>query len=311
VDVLVGEWATHHLSQRSASYRERVPAELRRALKAWVSAPAEAFTRADAVRVLDKVKSASGPVAANRLRAEARACWGWAVKRGALTENPWEATPRPLAKETARDRVMTDAELGALYNAAGGLSEPWDVLVRLLILTGQRRGEVSGMRWDELDLDAGTWALPGERTKNGQPHVIPLPAEAVALLRRVKRRQGAVFVFEGPSKTAMTGFGKMKARLDLALAQAAQEAGRQALPWVLHDLRRTMATGLQRLGVRLEVTEAVLNHVSGSRSGIVGVYQRHGWDREKAEALKGWSAHVLHAAGGGSAAGNVVDLRRA
>jgi integrase len=310
IEVLVSDWTTHHLAQRSASYRRRVPVELRRALKAWVATPADALSRADAVRVLDSVKSGAGPVAANRLRAEARACWGWAVKRGALTVNPWEATPRPLARETARERVMTDAELGALYAAAGDLSEPWGVLVRLLILTGQRRGEVSGMHWDELDLDAGTWSLPGERTKNGQPNVVPLTAEAVALLRTVKRRKGATFVFEGPRKTPMTGFGKMKARLDKALANAAKEANRKALPWVLHDLRRTVATGLQRLGVRLEVTEAVLNHVSGSRSGIVGVYQRHGWEREKGEALKAWTAHVLRAAEGEGEVTNVLELRR-
>jgi integrase len=167
------------------------------------------------------------------------------------------------------------------------------------------------MRWDELDLDAGTWSLPGERTKNGHAHVVPLPAEAVALLRTVKRRKDAVFVFEGPAKTAMTGFGKMKERLDVALVEAAADANRTAAPWVLHDLRRTLATGLQRLGVRLEVTEAVLNHVSGTRSGIVGVYQRHGWEKEKAEALKAWTAHVLKIAEGKDEAVNVVELRRA
>ena len=137
------------------------------------------------------------------------------------------------------------------------------------------------MRWDELDLTAGTWALPGERTKNGHPHTVPLTAEAVALLRTVKRRAGAALVFEGPRQTAFSGFGKLKDSLDTAMDAAAKEAGRTVTPWTMHDLRRTMATGLQRLGVRLEVTEALLNHVSGSRSGIVGVYQRHGWETEK------------------------------
>ena len=254
------------------------------------------------------MKAKSGPVAANRLRAEARACWGWAVKRGSLTGNPWEATPRPLARETARERVLSDAELGALYIAAGALAEPWDVLVRLLILTGQRRGEVAGMRWDEVDLDAAQWSLPGARTKNGQPHVVPLTAEAMALLRTVKRRKGAELVFEGPRKTAVSGFGKVKARLDAELAQAAPKSDRKVASWVLHDLRRTMATGLQRLGVRLEVTEAVLNHVSGSRSGIVGVYQRHGWEAEKAAALRAWTAHVLTAFEGRRPNQNVGSL---
>jgi integrase len=310
VDALVDGWTVHHLSARSASYRARVPTELRRSLKAWLTAPAETFGRADAVGVLDGVKATSGPVAANRLRAEARACWAWAVKRGSLAANPWEATPRPLAREMARERVLSDAEVGALYSAAGGLGEPWGVLVRLLILTGQRRGEVAGMRWAELDLAAGKWLLPGARTKNRQPHVVPLTAEAVALLRTVKCRSGADLVFEGPRRTAVTGFGKVKARLDAALALAAKQTGQTTAPWVLHDLRRTTATGLQRLGVRLEVTEAILNHVSGSRNGIVGVYQRHGWEAEKAAALQAWTAHVLASADGKAGACNVVAMAR-
>ena len=309
VEALIAQWTVHHLAARSESYRKRVPAELRRALKKWLVAPAAAFERADAVRVLDAVKSGSGPVAANRLRAEARACWTWATKRGALTFNPWEATPRPLAKETPRERVLTDFEIGALYEAAGGLTSPWGVLVRMLILTGQRRGEVAGMRWDELDLDGGKWSLPGSRTKNGQAHTVPLTAEAVELLRTVKRRKDAVFVFEGPRKTAFSGFGKLKDDLDEKLAEAAAKAKVTVAAWTMHDMRRTLATGLQRLGVRLEVTEAVLNHVSGSRSGIVGVYQRHGWEAEKVAALKGWTAHVLQVATGGSESSNVVPMR--
>ena len=309
VERMLTDWTAGHLAARSEAYRERAPAALRRALKAWLQVPAERLARTDAVRVLDAVKLLQGPVAANRLRAVARACWTWAVKRGALAVNPWEATPRPLARETPRERVLSDAELGALYIAAGTAPEPWGVLVRLLILTGQRRGEVAGMRWDELDLTAGTWSLPGERTKNSRPHTVPLTAEAVALLRTVKRRAGATLVFEGPRQTAFSGFGKLKGSLDAAMDAAARESDKSVALWTLHDLRRTMATGMQRLGVRLEVTEALLNHVSGSRSGIVGVYQRHGWETEKAAAMRAWTAHVMALAEGKLTPGNVVPLR--
>jgi integrase len=292
VEALIADWTKHHLSARSASYAKRVPAEMRVALKTWLTTPVHKFLRSEAVQALDNAKKDRGPVAANRLRAEARSCWTWAVKRGALPLNPWEATPRPLARETPRERVLTDDELGAVYNAAGKASEPWDVLVRLLILTGQRRGEVAGMRWSELDLHKGIWALPGERTKNHQPHSVPLTAEAVAFLRTVKRRKGSDLVFEGPRKTAFSGFGRLKETLDAEIAKA----GKPIPAWTMHDLRRTTATGFQRLGVRLEVTEAVLNHVSGSRSGIVGVYQRHGWEEEKVAALRAWAAHVISVA---------------
>jgi integrase len=186
--------------------------------------------------------------------------------------------------------------LAAAYIAAAAATEPFGVLIRVLILTGQRRGEVAGMRWDELDLHSGLWDIPGERTKNHQAHSVPLPSAAVELIRSVKRRREAEFVFEGVRQTAVSGFGKVKSRLDAALTAAAARAKRPApTPWTLHDIRRSVATGLQRLGVRLEVTEAVLNHVSGSRSGIVGVYQRHAWAAEKRTALETWARHVLAA----------------
>lgn len=292
VDALISDWTDNHLVARSISYRSRVPRELRGALSAFLTTPAANLDRAAAVKVLDSVKATSGPVAANRLRAEARACWTWACARGALTDNPWSATPRPLARETSRERVLADSEVGALYAEAGNLTEPWGVLVRLLILTGQRRTEIAGMRWAELDAGRTLLSLPGARTKNGHPHAIPLPAEATGLLLKVSRRTGAEFVFEGPRETAVSGFGKVKARLDAALVRAKAKDSGALVPWVLHDLRRTMATGLQRLGVRLEVTEAVLNHVSGSRAGIVGVYQRHGWAAEKRAAIDLWATYV-------------------
>jgi integrase len=305
VAVLIDQWATHHLSERSASYRQRVPQDLRKSLAPWLADSAGSLTRTDAVRALDVTKAERGPVAANRLRAHARACWGWAVQRGTLEVNPWEATPRP-AREVSRERVLSDAELAALWRAAGTLGQPWEPILRLLVLTGQRRGEVAGMRWDELDLDAGLWSLPGTRTKNQRPHTLPLSHEALEVLRTVKRRDGAELVFQGPHRNAPSGFGKVKARLDAAMVVAARQAGRPMVPWTLHDIRRTVATGLQRLGVRLEVTEALLNHVSGSRAGIVGVYQRHGWDREKSEALQAWAKHVLDCAEGKAGPGTVV-----
>jgi integrase len=292
VDALITQWTAQHLSERSASYRKTVPAHLRRVLKTWLLAPARSFNRTDAVQALDAAKIGSGPIAANRARAEARACWAWAVKRGALEANPWEATPKPAA-ETSRERVLTDAELGDLWNATTELGEPWSGLFRMLVLTGQRRGEVAGMAWAELDLEAKTWTLPAARTKNSRSHIVPLVPEAQAIIKAMPRREGAALVFEGVRKTTPTGFGKLKATLDATMAAAAANRDAALPRWTIHDIRRTAATGLQRLGVRLEVTEAILNHVSGSRAGIVGVYQRHGWEREKVEALEAWTAHVL------------------
>ena len=307
IDRLIEHWTEHHLTERSASYGKRVPAELRRVLKAWLAAPAKAFTRTDAVQALDATKTGPGPIAANRARAAARSCWAWAVKRGALETNPWQATPKP-SRETARERVLMDAEVGDLWAAAGKLGDPWSGLFKLLLLTGQRRGEVAGMLWEELDLAKAEWTIPATRTKNNRTHTVPLPPAALELIQKTSRREGATLVFEGPRKTAPSGFGKLKISLDEKMSAAAAERGTTLPPWTLHDIRRTVATGLQCLGVRLEVTEAILNHVSGSRAGIVGVYQRHGWEKEKKAALEAWAAHVLACAGAADGGSNAVTL---
>jgi integrase len=273
---------------------------MKAALKKWLNAPAASLGQEDAVRVLDAAKTDRGPIAANRLQAVCRACWGWAVKRGSLTMNPWQATPRP-ARERSRERVLADAELAAIWKAAVAMDDPWNGVIPLLILTGQRRQEVAGMAWRELDLDAGEWHLPAERAKNGRAHTVPLVPASVDLLK-ARKRSGAL-VFENTRGTAPSGFGKVAARLVLATRAAGH-----AEPWVLHDIRRTVATGLQRLGVRLEVTEALLNHVSGSRSGIVGVYQRHGWEAEKRAALEAWAAHVMRVVSDAAEPEKVADL---
>jgi integrase len=163
-------------------------------------------------------------------------------------------------------------------------------IVRPLILTSQRRGEVAGITWGEMSDDLSTWTMPGERTKNGVSHVVPLSGAARDLLQgslpedaaeakraTAERRASGALVLPGLLGTPFAGWSKAKAALDKAVVDARAEAAAAAgtsptpiLPWSIHDLRRTVATGLQRLGVRLEVTEAVLNHISGSRAGIAG-----------------------------------------
>lgn len=297
VDALVAQWTEHHLAHRSASYRLNMPRMMRQVLKAWLKTPAAALERKDAVQLLDQAARDRGPIAANRFRAVARACWGWGLKRGSLEANPWEATPRP-GKEASRTRVLSDSELRDLWHAAGAEGEPWAAMIRLMILTGQRRGEVAGMQWEELDLSSRLWRLPSDRTKNGRPHIIPLSEAAKLIIQGVPRQKGSRLVFRLSGDNPPSGFGKVKDRIGTAMEKTAGQEHRKVEPWTLHDIRRTVATGLQRLGVRLEVTEAVLNHVSGSRAGIVGVYQLHGWDKEKAQALTDWAAHVLACADG-------------
>jgi integrase len=210
----------------------------------------------------------------------------------------------PVAPTVRRERVVSDDEINRIWAGTEGPGA-FNGIVRALLLTGQRREEVAGMTWDEIAPDLSVWTIPASRAKNGVAHVVPLSPHAQTVLRaasRVKREADGSrdLVFSG-EPGVFSGWSKSKARLD-------SRSGVNG--WTLHDLRRTTATGLQKLGVRLEVTESVLNHVSGSRAGIVGVYQRHEWAEEKRAALNAWGEHVAAIVEGRGVAGNVSRLRR-
>jgi integrase len=177
-------------------------------------------------------------------------------------------------------------------------------------LTGARRDEVADLEWREVDLDRAVWTLPAERAKNGREHSIPLCDKAIEILRSLPRIERSKFVFTTSGQNPVSGFDYWKKALDRTMAKLAEEGASPIPGWVLHDLRRTVATNLQRLGVRLEVTEAVLNHIAGSRAGIVGIYQRHDYAAEKRQALDAW-ARRLEAIVSGETASNVVELAKA
>lgn len=229
----------------------------------------------------------------------------------------------PPGKVGKRKRTLTSDELRLAWKAAGGLGWPFGPIVRLLILTGQRRDEVAGMTWSEVDMKAAQWLLAGERSKNGHPNLVHLSASALAIvseLPAIKSKAGLLFTTTG--ETAVSGFSKIKSRLDASMldlmrsealeAGATSEAVAEMTipPWTLHDLRRTLATGCQSLGVKLEVTEAVLNHVSGTQAGIVGVYQTYRFEPEKKAALDTWARHVTEVVERRAPDANVVPLRQ-
>lgn len=226
--------------------------------------------------------------------------FNWLERKRLIDGNPFSLVEKPPVVK-ARERVLRDEELALVMRATRRLSYPFGPLYRLLILTGQRRDEVAGMEWQELDRDAREWRIPGKRTKNSREHIVPLSDAAIAEIEatlpadRDKAkgwpRKGLVFTVTG--ETPVSGYSRAKRRLDKTIGEIAEkEGGDQLEAWRIHDLRRTLATGFQRLGIRLEVTEAALNHVSGARAGIVGVYQRHEWGPEKREAFDAWAAHV-------------------
>jgi integrase len=295
LEVLTGQWRTLRLADKRERYATEAVRAIRYAFRDQLRAPAADLARHTVLRVLDNLGKDGKTAMASRTAAYGRTCYQWAVKRGSLAVNPFMGLS--LAAAVKRERVLTDDELAAVWKAAAGPG-PFNAIVRMLILTGQRRGEVAGMTWDELA--PSTWTIPGVRTKNGVAHFVPLSPQAQAILRVCPQLDDSALVFPG-LRGPFNGFGKAKGALDRAGG---------VNDWRLHDLRRTVATGLQRLGVRLEVTEAVLNHVSGSRGGIVGVYQRHDWADEKRAALNAWGEHVDAIVEGREAIGKVTAFRR-
>jgi integrase len=336
--VLVNDWNRLHLADRRARYAAEAVRALQYAFADHLDDAAEDLDRAAVVRALDaltrrrKRKEGDGAdkrvgaAITGRTAAYGRAAFAWAIKRGVVRENPFAALPivMSIAK---RERVLSDQELAETWRAAGAAAVPYGTIIRLLILTGQRRGEVAGMAWNEIAEDLATWSLPRERTKNGTAHTAFLSEPAREILRALlpddekqakrvlnDRRTAGALVLPGAAETPFAGWSKAKRALDKAIMCDRANAGAKAaplVPWSIHDLRRTVATGLQRLGIRLEVTEAVLNHISGSRAGIAGVYQRHDWAVEKRAALDAWATHVQSVVKGGAAGDNVVTLARA
>jgi integrase len=284
----------------------------------------------DNVHKLLKEIAGRAPITANRAFAVFRKLCHWAMSRDGgklIKASPCDGVEMPTPERT-RDRVLDDAEIKLAWQAFDVVAWPFGPLAKLLLLTGARRDEVASMEWREIDLEQGVWQLPKERTKNKRAHEIPLAPAAVEILRsltRVEPKRGAdgkprpALVFSTTGRTAVSGFSRAKDLIDAAIverlkkdaeARGEDPASVKAPDWVFHDLRRTVATNLQKLGVKLEVTEAVLNHVSGSRAGIVGVYQRHEYAPEKRQALDAW-ARRLHAIVNGAPASNVVELAAA
>jgi integrase len=196
-----------------------------------------------------------------------------------------------FGKRKSRDRVLTDPEIAAFWRASSKIAYPRGELFRLLLLTGCRLSEIAGAKWSELNADRTTLSIPASRYKTGIEHVVPLTTDARAVLNELPSFSHGDYLFSSTfGKMPVIGYGnRTKARLDKLMAQ---ELEREVEPWTVHDLRRTVATNLQKLGIELPVTEAVLGHISGSRAGVVGIYQRHQYADEKRAALEAWALKV-------------------
>jgi integrase len=282
-------------------------------VKAFRERPLATIERAQIVAALDVVQQRAHS-AARVLFSDMRPIFAWALDRAAIEKNPMLGMRGPASSE-ARDRVLSDAEIRAFWQAAGEQGHLFEHVFKLLLLTAQRREEVAGMRRREIDLDNTTWTIARERCKNGKAHTVDLCPEAAAMLdplgekaapRRLKTTDDLVFSTTGTAP--VSGFSNAKARLD---ARMRELLGDKFQPWRTHDLRRTAASGMAALGLPPHVIERVLNHMSGAQGGLVGVYQRHEYREERKRAILAWGERVAAIVGGEKAPSNVISLKRA
>lgn len=281
---VVADYVAYHakpkLKPRTAASYDN---ELKRVAAALGDKPITAVTRRDLLDLTDSYVAAGKGAQANLTHRILSSFFAWCVRRGVLVTSPLAGLKTP-AKVASRDRILNDAELRAVWNAAGAEDFPFGPFVWILLLTGQRETEVAHMRHD--DRDGAVWTLPD--TKRGTLHRVFLPDSAVAILDGLPRLEGP-YLFSGRAgHTPVSGFSRVKRRLDAHMAKA----GHPIAPWRFHDLRRTAASGMAALGVSPHIIEATLNHRSGQVSGIARVYNVHDYANESAAALTAWAAHV-------------------
>lgn len=273
----------------------------------WGDLTVHEITKRDVIDLIDWIADSGRVTTANRVRGYISKFFNWCIERAIMDASPATGV-KAVAAENSRDRVLSDEEIRWVWRAASEEQQPWQHIVKLLILTGQRKGEVAGL--SDREIEGDVWRLPKERVKNKRAHDVPLsPAalDVVASIKRVKSANSLYFTTTG--KTPVSGFGKFMERLRKRVNQIATEERGEPVriePWTLHDLRRTTATGMARMGIPVRVTESVLNHVSGTGGGIVGVYQRHDYADEKRQALDAWGRRVLDIVEGRE--GNVVPI---
>jgi integrase len=290
--VTLGAVAKRYLEERAKpNLKPRSFEEVERHLtRHWAplkELPIHRVQRANVAARLGEIATENGRFAANRARASLSAMFSWAMGEGLVDANPTIGTNK-ATEEVQRDHVITDSELKAIWQACQ--DDDYGRIVRLLILTAQRREEVAAMTGGELDLadpKAARWSIPKERTKNGFPHDVPLSAPALEILNAAPKREERELLF-GSGEGGFQGWSKAKAALDKRIAKS----GAKVRPWRLHDIRRTVATRMADLGILPHVIEAILNHISGHKSGVAGIYNRATYAKEKREALNLWAAHV-------------------
>jgi len=253
------------------------------------------ITKNHALAALDALISRERRPMADKVRQEGAAFFQWLIERDHVEKNVFARIRKIRNAKVIRKRVLSDKEVGAIWRASEAEGH-WSCWIKLLILTGGRNMEVRGARWSEFNLEARLWTIPAERYKNGYAHTVYLTDAMLAVLDAVPRFNSVDLLFPaaGNATRPMSGDQKVKGRIDRRAREMLVKTGVNEVDnWCVHDFRRTIATGLQRLGFRPDIADQVIGHVGSTRSGAGAHYLHHGYDEEKKEALEAWSEHVI------------------
>ncbi len=288
----------------ASTYRETARIIDQDVIPEWGKRPMGSIAKRDVIALIDKKVASGAEIQANRILARLRTLFGWAVEKDRIATNPCEGL-KPPTKERARDRVLSDLEIRAFWSSAEELGWPFGPLFKLLLITAQRRDEVATLEWSEIDLERNVWSLPREKAKNDHGHDVHLSQQAIDIIASLPRIDGGP-VFSTNGRTAVSGFSRAKERLDGLMGKA---IGQELEPWILHDLRRTAATGMAGLRILPHVVDRILNHTSGTIRGVARVYNRFEYLDERKAALEAWG-RALESTVSGTRAQNVVEMTR-
>ncbi len=291
VAVVARRFVERHAKANTRRWQETERQIEREIIPRWGRRPISSISRQDVAALIDVIADRGSPVMANRIFATARKMFSWACDRGTLESSPFDRLKKPSA-ETKRDRTHTDAELSLIWRAADTVTYPYGAIVQLLILTGTRREEIGGMKWSELNSDRTMWTIPASRAKNGIQHQVPIVPWVRSILAELPCFAGSDLVFTTAERQRFDNYSRCKRALVAKIAE--MNGGTPIAAWTLHDCRRSVASGMAKLGVALPVIEKILNHVSGpSFGGVQGIYQRHTFSDEMRAALEAWAQHLL------------------
>jgi len=286
------DFLNHYAKKRNKHWEETDRIFKKDILPSLESTAIDEVKKDDIIKILDKIRDRNSGIMANRTLAHVKKFFQWCLERNLIEFSPVMGIGKPAA-EIDRDRVLYDYEIKEIWNAAQEMGFPFGYCIQFLILTGQRRGEIAAMRWEDYNKKEQLWTLPKEFTKTNRQHEVPISDFAAEIIKACHKLLQGDYVFTSAGNRPFENFSRDKELLDDAINTKRKMAKQPPMqPWRIHDIRRTVATGMAKLGVAPHVVQKVQNHSTGAISGIAAIYNRYEYADEKREALDQWAAQI-------------------